>query len=104
VHTIKNCNYHIQKTSTSSVIVHKQHVAMPTASNVEAEKVVDVTPSGQIPNIAASKIVIKEDLILIDIIRSKDMAVTGYIEDIFTQEIEISYIVVSALHEKQVQV
>jgi len=32
------------------------------------------------------------------------MAVTGYIEDIFIQEIEISYIVVSALHEKPMQV
>ena len=39
--------------------MHKRHVAKPIASNVEAEKIVEVTPLGHVPNIAAGKIVIE---------------------------------------------
>lgn len=45
-------------------------MAKPTASNVEVEKVTEVTPSGLVPNIATHKIVIEEDPLLTDIIRS----------------------------------
>jgi hypothetical protein len=72
-------------------------VAKPIASNVEAEKVVEVTPLSPIPNIVAGKIVIEEDPLLVDILRSKDMATTSYVGDIFTKVIEISHIVVSAI-------
>jgi len=69
-------------------------VAKPTASNVKFEKVIEATSSVSIPNNAASKIVIEEDSFLIDIIRSKEMASTGYVGGILTHEIEISPIVV----------
>lgn len=63
-----------------------------------------VKPSGLVPNIAAGKIVVEEDPLLINIIRFKEMAVTGYVRDIFNQEIDISPIVVNALYVQQTQV
>jgi len=60
--------------------------------------------SSAVPNIAYGKIFIEEDYLLIDILRFKDMAITGYVRNIFTHEIEISPITVSAIPVQPMQV
>ena len=90
-HSVNNCKYQTPRATASSTTANKPKVR-PIVNNVEKPL------EGSSPNIAAdcSKIVVEIDLLVDDIIRSKEARTYMFVGDVLNLEKEVPFISVEA--------